>query len=306
MTSRGIVLVHSNEYAGWVFDSSHPTQGRRFMLAREMLLTAADTAQVKVMEKKADFFPSRGRLILVHTSEYIDRVLNEGLSDEWSGARTDLGALAHRMAGGTFIAAEALMAGEALTAVNFAGAKHHAMSDHSSGFCVFNDFAMVAKYVIHANNAVQRIAIMDIDAHHGDGTETLLSQESAVLTFSVHDSTAFPWTGHEDDPENSIHNRALPGGSGDVELLQSVTDFVEVAQAFAPDMVFIAIGADGHVTDPLASLTYTVDGMSEATTRIRAAFPNTPILLGGAGGYQPDNVTPKAWAQMALGASLAV
>ena len=68
-------------------------------------------------------------------------------------------------------------------------------------------------------------------------------------------------------------------------------------------MVFIAIGADGHITDPLASLTYTVDGMSEATTRIRAAFPNTPILLGGAGGYQPDTVTPQAWAQMALGAS---
>ncbi len=69
------------------------------MLAREMLLTAADSAQVKVMEKKADFLPSRGQLTLVHTSEYIDRVLNEGLSDEWSGARSDFGAFAHRIAG---------------------------------------------------------------------------------------------------------------------------------------------------------------------------------------------------------------
>ena len=69
-------------------------------------------------------------------------------------------------------------------------------------------------------------------------------------------------------------------------------------------MVFIAIGAAGHATDPLASLNYTVDGMREATTNIRAAFPNTPFLLGGAGGYQPDTITPQAWSQMALGAGL--
>ena len=304
MTAPGIILVHADEYAGWVFDSGHPTQGRRCTLAREMLLAAAHTAQVKVKEKQADFLPTREQLALVHTSDHIERVLDQGISNEWSGSRLDLGALAHRMAGGTFIAAEALTAGQALTAVNFAGAKHHAMADHSSGFCVFNDFAMVAKHLLATSDTIQRIAIMDIDAHHGDGTEALLRAESSVLTFSVHDSTAFPWTGHDDDPETATYNRALDGGSGDAELLQAVQDFIAVARAFEPDMVFIAIGADGHATDPLASLAYTVDGMRAATTNIRAAFPNTPLLLGGAGGYQPDTITPQAWSQMALGAAL--
>ena len=62
MTAPGIVLVHADEYAGWVFDSGHPTQGRRCTLAREMLLAAAHTAQVEVKEKQADFLPTREQL----------------------------------------------------------------------------------------------------------------------------------------------------------------------------------------------------------------------------------------------------
>ena len=75
MTAPGIVLVHADEYAGWVFDSGHPTQGRRCTLAREMLLAAASTAQVEVKEKEADFLPPREQLALVHTSDHIETVL---------------------------------------------------------------------------------------------------------------------------------------------------------------------------------------------------------------------------------------
>ena len=85
---------------------------------------------------------------------------------------------------------------------------------------------MVAKHLLTTSDTVERIAIMDIDAHHGDGTEALLGPKSSALTFSVHDSTAFPWTGHDDDPETATYNRALDGGSGDAELLQAVQDFM--------------------------------------------------------------------------------
>lgn len=295
-----VVLVHSDEYANWVFDADHPTQGRRFVLAREMLLDQAIDEGVKVMELPADFLPERELLHLVHTSDYVDQVLTQGMCNEWPGSRTDLGALARRMAGGSFVAARALLEGRALTAVNFAGAKHHAMANHSSGFCVFNDLAMVAKYLLQNYEAANRIAIVDFDAHHGDGTEELLRDEPNAITFSIHDSTIFPWTGHTESPDQAAFNRPLAAGSGDGELLACIDDFTKIATEFEPDLVFVAMGADGHITDPLSTLNYSVDGMCAAIAQVRLAMPEVPFLLGGAGGYQPDSITPHAWAAMTL------
>ena len=295
-----VVLVHSEEYANWIFDAYHPTQGRRFMLAREMLLKEAQEAGLEVKELPADFLPERELLHLVHTPDYVDQVLIHGTCNEWSGSRTDLGALAQRMAGGSFVAVQALLEGQALTAVNFAGAKHHAMADHSSGFCVFNDHGMVAKYLLRSTQAVNRIAIVDFDAHHGDGTEDLLRDEPNALTFSIHDSTIFPWTGHSESPNQGVFNRPLDAGDGDGELLASIDDFTRIATQFDPDLVFVAMGADGHITDPLSTLTYSVDGMCAAIARVRGALPEVPFLLGGAGGYQPDSITPHSWAVMTV------
>ena len=300
MKTADIVLVHSDEYAGWVFDSHHPTQGRRFMLAREMLLEQATTKGLAVEERESNLLPERDLLHLVHTPEYVDQVLTQGICNEWAESRTDLGALAIRMAGGSFIAVDALAEGTALTAVNFAGAKHHAMADHSSGFCVFNDHALVARYLLEDNNDVHRIAIIDFDAHHGDGTEQLLRNEPNALTFSIHDSTIFPWTGHTENPSGLAFNRPLESQAGDRELLAGIEDFIQIATNFKPDLVFVAMGADGHITDPLSTLTYSIDGMADAISQIRSAFPDTPMLLGGAGGYQPDSITPQAWAMMAV------
>jgi len=299
-SSADVVLVHSEEYANWIFDAHHPTQGRRLMLAREMLLKEAKEAGLIVKELPAGFLPDRELLHLVHTPDYVDQVLIQGTCNEWSGSRTDLGALAQRMAGGSFVAVQALLQGQALTAVNFAGAKHHAMADHSSGFCVFNDHAMVAKHLLRNNEAVTRIAIVDFDAHHGDGTEELLRDEPNALTFSIHDSTIFPWTGHTESPDQGVFNRPLAAESGDQELLASIDDFTRIATEFEPDLVFVAMGADGHITDPLSTLTYSVDGMCAAIARVREALPEVPFLLGGAGGYQPDSITPHAWALMTL------
>lgn len=299
-----IALIHSDDYANWVFDSHHPTQGRRFMKARELLLRQAPEHGISVLEIESDYFPTREQLEAVHDPAYIDAVLVHGRSGEWSGQRLDLAHLAHRMAGGTFLAAHALLDGEALTAVNFAGAKHHAMRDHSSGFCVFNDFAMVASYLLNEKPSIQRIAILDIDAHHGDGTEELLRHDPRVLTLSIHDSTIFPGTGYHDDEAAQAFNVPLPARSGDFELTHGVNRFIDLAAAFQPDVVFIAIGADGHETDPLSTLRYSFEGMERTVACVRAAFPTSPFLLGGAGGYQPDTITPLAWARIALGSVL--
>ena len=296
-----VVLVHHDDYADWVFDSHHPTQGRRFTKARELLLELADEGGIEVIEIASDLLPDRAVLETVHDPTYVSEVMDRGRCGEWAGDRPDLARIAHRMVGGTLLAAQALVEGRALTAVHFPGAKHHAMRDHSSGFCVFADFSITARHLLgDPTSGVDRIAILDIDAHHGDGTEVLLLDEQRALTFSIHDRTIFPGTGHADSPDRRAYNEPLAAGSGDAELDEGVGRFVELAREFAPDMILIAGGADGHDEDPLSTLSYSISGMEAAVRRVRQAFPELPILLGGAGGYLPDTVTPEAWARMAV------
>ena len=261
--------------------------------------------------------PSFDQLQTVHTLEHIERTLLDGQSGEWAGTRRDLGKLALRMAGGTLLAADALLQGRAHTAVHFAGAKHHAMADRSSGFCVFNDFALAARHILASKRSiynpftksmsrVRSIAIFDMDAHHGDGTEKLLRDLMRVFTMSVHDSSIFLGTGNYDEPDFHVFNRPLSAGAGDEGLDSAVSDFALFAERFMPDLIFVGMGADGHETDPLSSLNYTIEGMTQAVRDIRRAFPEIPILLGGAGGYQPDDVTPEVWARMAIAAATPV
>jgi acetoin utilization protein AcuC len=310
-----IAFIHSDEYANWVFDEAHPTQGRRFIKAAELLREIEAESNLEIAEIESDYFPPFKQLQYAYTRKYIEQVLLDGESGEWEGTRRDLGATALRMAGGTILAAEALLQGRALTAVNFAGAKHHAMVDHSSGFCVFNDFAIAAHHVLASERTifhpvtksqrrVDRIAILDIDAHHGDGTETLLKDRTRVFTFSVHEAGIFPGTGTYDDEAAHVFNRPLEAGAGDNELENAVDDFIMYSGRYSPDMIFIAMGADGHETDPLSSLQFSIEGMVQAVRNVRHTYPETPILLGGAGGYQPDTITPEVWARMAVATAI--
>ena len=240
---------------------------------------------------------TRAELELVHAPHFIDEVLNDHVCGEWAEVRPDLATLASTFVGGTLVALDALLNKGALTAIHFPGSKHHAQHDRSAGFCVFNDFAIAATI---ATQQGKRVAIFDCDAHHGDGTENLLRDNPNVLTFSVHEIGIFPNTPHDSyDPEHGIHNFKLSQGCGDTELGQGVEFFLEEAEKFKPDIIFIACGADGLADDPLSNLRYTVEGYVNAMKTIRKAFPDTPILFGGAGGYLPDDGTPNVWAQSA-------
>jgi acetoin utilization protein AcuC len=263
-------------------------------------MQAAGDAVVEIEPRIA----TRAELERVHSSQYLDEVLNEHRTSQWSGPRPDLAELAATFAGGTLTALELLLRGITTTAIHFPGAKHHAQHDHSSGFCIFADFALAAD--IATSDFDKRIAILDIDAHHGDGTENLTADNPDVLTYSIHERGIFPGTGNEDQEDKKVFNFPLPAsgldgelGKGDVALTYGVNLFLQRAQEFNPDLIFIACGADGHQEDPLSSLQFTVDGFREAARLIRSTFPDMPILIGGAGGYLPDSRTPEVWSSFA-------
>lgn len=246
-------------------------------------------------------FATREELERVHAPEYIEQVLDQYLSNEWDGERPDLAMLASQFVGGTLVALEALLSERFRTAVHFPGAKHHAQYDFSSGFCVFNDFAIAAD--IATKDYGLRVAIYDFDGHHGDGTENLTAENSKILTLSVHEYGIFPGTGDVSFPEKNVFNVPLTEqecafdvGKGDDGLRKGFSEFLQAAKDFKPELIMVAAGADGHREDPLTNLTYSEEEMILQGTFLRRFYPEIPILIGGAGGYQPDTFTPSIWA----------
>jgi acetoin utilization protein AcuC len=295
------VLIHSEQYANWIFDPTHPTQGRRFINARNQLVDSfgADKGQITEVAPR---LATRAELERVHAPSYVDEILIDHTSGQWTGARPDLATLASTFVGGTLTALDMLISKKAHTAIHFPGAKHHAQFDYSSGFCIFNDFAIAAD--IATKDHGLKVAILDIDAHHGDGTENLTADNLMVQTYSIHEKGIFPGTGNHSEPSMSVYN--YPLGSDEPEqnpnkddqaLLAGVAEFGRLADQFQPDLLFIACGADGHAEDPLSSLQFTVAGFKSVATLLRGHFPSTPILVGGAGGYLPDSRTPEVWAE---------
>ena len=294
---QAVYLIHSDEYKNWIFDPTHPTQGRRFNNARDLLLKEASKDGIEVIELPPRP-ATREELLRVHTSSYIDEVLKEGLSGQWDGQRMDLAELSSLFVGGTLIALDALLTGKTKLAIHFPGAKHHAQADYSSGFCIFNDFAIAAD--IATKDHGLNVAILDIDGHHGDGVENLTADNPRVITFSIHQFGIFPGTGDE-SKTGYFYNYPLEDGAGNIELLEGIDAFMSTLGAreriwsWVPDLLFITCGADGHREDPLTGLNYSVEGYVAAARKVRERFNDIPILMGGAGGYLPDTRTPEIW-----------
>lgn len=301
-TNQPIYLIHSDEYSGWVFDPTHPTQGRRFANARNLLTSMALENSIPLIQLEPRM-ATQIELERVHLKSYIEKVLKGNISGEWRGERPDLALLSSLFAGGTLVALDLLLRNETKLAIHFPGAKHHAQYDHSSGFCVFNDFALAAEFA--TRDFGLNVLILDIDAHHGDGIENLLAKNSKAVTFSIHQKGIFPGTGYDSTP-GSFYNFPLSAGASDVDLLDAVNGFIEIVGAreriwdWTPDLLFITCGVDGHEEDPLTDLNYSVEGYVKVARKIRERFPDLPILLGGAGGYLPDTRTPEIWAKFAI------
>jgi len=296
--TKKVIIIHSPEYANWFFSDDHPTQGRRFTNGFDTIVDSKIiTSDQQILQPR---LATDAELFRVHSTRYINQVTKEHTSGEWRGAREDLARFATLFAGGTLVALNELLVGSADLAIHLPGAKHHGQYDHSSGFCIFNDFAIAAD--IATKNHGLKVAIIDIDAHHGDGVENLTRDNFDVLTFSIHEQGIFPGTGLKNEIEKNVYNFPLSAattGLGDGALLAGIRTFIPIAKAFKPDLLFVTSGADGLANDPLTHLQYSVEGYRKAAELLAHSFPSLPTLMGGAGGYLPDDGTPSVWAAVA-------
>src|SRR5689334_4673552 len=211
------------------------------------------------------------------------------------------------IAGATVEAARRVWTGETSRAANIAGGLHHAMPGQASGFCIYNDPALAIRWML--DHGAERIAYVDVDAHHGDGVQAIFYDDPRVLTVSIHEGprTLFPGTGYADEiggpgAEGTSVNIPLPPGTTDAGWLRAFHSVVPaVIEAFGPEILISQHGCDSHGHDPLTNLALTIDGQRAsylAVERLAEEFAGGRWIVTGGGGYALYSVVPRIWTHL--------
>jgi acetoin utilization deacetylase AcuC-like enzyme len=275
---------------------AHPENAGR-LVAIEEALQARDWMGLERLEAPA---ASREQLTRVHSPAHVDAIeahcaAGGGMIDLDTVAVPESFEAALHAAGGAADAAARLLAGEAAFA--FAAQRppgHHAERERAMGFCLFNNAAVAASHAIAACGA-ERVAILDWDVHHGNGTEEIFAASPEVLYASIHQWPLYPGTGPAEftgtgEGEGFTLNLPVGPGSGSEEFLALVQHVVVPAfREFEPGLIIISAGYDAHRDDPLASCRVDTESYGEmaATLRELAAELEVPVLVCLEGGYSP-------------------
>jgi acetoin utilization deacetylase AcuC-like enzyme len=241
------------------------------------ILAALEAEQFHFLDRRDAPRAAIEQIARVHKRAYIDEVLATVPSQGYAGLDPDTvvspgsGEAALRAAGAVCAAVDAVARGEARNA--FCAVRppgHHAESGLAMGFCLFNNVAIGAAHA-RAFHGLQRIAILDFDVHHGNGTQEFCEHDPGLLYASTHQSQLFPNTGEarERGDFNNIINSPLQVMAGSPEFRHALTkNILPAFDAFAPDLIMISAGFDGHSRDPLASLHLTEDDFAWITRKL--------------------------------------
>ena len=234
-----------------------------------------------------------------HPRSHVDRVLaavpESGLVaiDGDTAMSPGSGNAALRAAGAVCAAVDAVLGGEAKTA--FCAVRppgHHAEPEIAMGFCLFNSVAVAARHA-QAVHGLERVAIVDFDVHHGNGTQAIFEKDSSVFYGSLHQSPLYPGTGagHERGVGNIV-NVPLPPMATGVDLRRALGEVIGPALLeFQPQLLIISAGFDAHEDDPLASLRFTDDDYAWATRellRLADIACDGKVVSALEGGYDLD------------------
>lgn len=308
-------LIYGDPYHQSQFSEGHPFNPLRLRLAIDLIEACG------LLDPDHRLLPPRratdAELLTVHSPAYVAAVqaASRGELSAADAARFGLGTddvpifpamhdAAAMLVGGSLVAAELVMNGEADHAFNIGGGLHHAFRSLAAGFCVYNDIAVVCRWLVDQHHA--RVLYIDNDAHHGDGVQELFYDSPDVLTVSFHETGRylFPGTG-------ATHERGRGAGYGhSVNIpLDAFTDDASwiagleailppIARAFRPDVIVMQNGCDGHCLDPLTHLhatTRTVERAIELVHTLAHEHCNGRLIALGGGGYDIWCVVPRAW-----------
>jgi acetoin utilization protein AcuC len=310
VSAGGAGFVWDERIASHVYREDHPLKPIRLVGVHDTLerLGAFGRPGARVLAPRD---ATRDEIERIHAPEYVEAVMRASADPDLDYSEYGLDAYGdtppfagmHEVSllttGATLVAMEEVIAGRLRVAVNYSGGLHHATRRRASGFCIYNDPAIVCGLLADRG---MRVAYVDIDAHHGDGVQAAFYETDQVLTISLHQygpvpgtrRMFFPGTGEADERGRGAGagysiNVALPAFTDDAAYVRAFDDVVpELLARYRPDVLVTQQGIDPHYTDPLTQLQISTRTREHAV-RFFASTPYPWVAMGG-GGYALDAV----------------
>jgi acetoin utilization deacetylase AcuC-like enzyme len=233
--------------------------------------------------------PCRDEIILLtHTREYLDKLIHQKLT---ASEQRKIGfPLSPQLTERELIITQGTIdccryAFECGVALNVAGGTHHAFADRGEGFCMLNDHAVAANYLLH-NNLAKKILIIDLDVHQGNGTARLFENEPRIFTFSMHGQHNYPF--HKEQSDLDI---PLKDGTDDLEYLNILSGILpKLIKEVKPDFCFYQSGVDILETDRFGKLKVTLRGCKQRDETVLSLVKKhaIPCVVSMGGGYSAD------------------
>jgi acetoin utilization deacetylase AcuC-like enzyme len=257
-------LIHHPIYEKHDTGPGHPEMPERYRIVLDAL-----KADEKLWNSLKEIIPeqaSQGVVQAAHTKEHFKRV-EAAFSDGFDRLDADTVISLQSFdaslfaAGGACFAVDAVMQGEACNAfVAVRPPGHHATAERAMGFCLFNNVAVAARYAQNKYQEIERVAIIDWDVHHGNGTQGIFYTDPSVFFFSMHQYPWYPGTGSRGETGHgrglgttlNVPVRAFTSAKDQIAAFESAVG--EIASKISPDLIFISAGFDAHRTDPLGQL----------------------------------------------------